>query len=50
MGFLSYVWQELNTTVQNEIPVSDMVSRNLPTAVKQELSCSVLTHPETVGW
>lgn len=49
MRFLHYVCQEVNTTAQNEIPASDMANRNLPTAVKQELSHSVLTHPEIVG-
>lgn len=48
-GFLYCVCQEVNTTAHHsEIPASGMANRNSLTAAKEEVSLSILTHPEVV--
>ena len=50
MDFLYDIEQEVHTTPQDEIPKGDMANKSLPTARKQELSHSVLAHPETTDF
>lgn len=43
------IGQEVNTAAwHSEIAASNMVKRNSPTVVRQEVSDTILTHPEAV--
>lgn len=53
MDFLYNIEQEVHTTPQDEIPKGDtklFENKSLPAARKQELSHSVLAHPETTDF
>lgn len=49
MDFLYDIEQKVKMTLQDDIPAGDMANKSLLVDRKQELSQSVLAHPETTG-